>query len=174
MNLEEFFLADYEKMRERIQELEDEIECLRPDRYGIRDIGKPQDLVKVSVLGYLSLYETDTMPSELEEPLAKSDEDLLAWGRSTSKSYYGKVVEVEKKTMPFTVDVSDLTSTTRCATDGCSEYVRIDFMEEYMPDNLDKWCLPKYEEELLDAAVIQLRENLEKALERVNQMNQEG
>lgn len=49
LTLEGFFLMDYERMRNRVQELESQLgECV-PDGYGCFDLHNPFEAVKVSV-----------------------------------------------------------------------------------------------------------------------------
>lgn len=159
MTLEDFFLSDYERLRERVKELETELELAKPSRYGIADLGRAQDMVKVSVASTYCIKDVVKTAAEAHEKLAMTNEGLLEWAKRCGRSYE-RCISVERKTLPFTVRVTDLTSTADYATDGCSCYERIGFMEEEMVDNLGAWCLPEFEPELERAAVSELRERI--------------
>ena len=174
MNIEEFFLKEYEILRERVKELESELERQKPSRYGIVDLGESQELVKVSTSSSYSLYDKETKAVYIEKVMQKDDDELLAWAKNYKLSYYDHPIEIEHKTFPFTVQTTTFTSVKKYATDGCSTYVQIDYMEENMVDNLGEWCLPEFEEALVNAAIGELREQLAKTYRILEKCEQEG
>lgn len=170
MTLEEFFLADYERMRNRVSELEKEVSRLTPDGYGCIDLHETCDAVKVKAA---STYDIKNMANngmgldELRKAYEMTDDDLLAWAvqpyRSTS---YGS------RTWPISIDYHKYQYTLRfnetrgCHTyvtngEGNSELIEIDFMEDLMEDNLNNWCREKHLEKLEKAALAVLRKNIE-------------
>ena len=164
--LEDFFLADYERLREKVAELEEQVRQLQPHEYGIVDLGRRSNVIRVGVRSSGYLYEDDTTAEELEEALKKSDAGLLEWGKQRKVSYGSKAISIEKRTLPFTVQVMDMEGEHTYATDGCSEYVDLSAPED-IEELLGSWCDASLEELLLKAAVRDLRKELGRAHEAV-------
>ena len=176
MTLEGFFLADYERMRVRIAELESEVKRLTPDGYGCFDLHETCDAVKVRAA---STYDIKNMANngmkleELHKAYEMTDDDLLAWASQHYRSSsYGS------RTWPITVDYHKYQYTLKfnetrgCHTyvtdgEGNSELVEIDFMEDLMEDNLNNWCRKEYPEKLKKAALAVLRENIERVIKEL-------
>lgn len=170
MTLEGFFLADYERMRTRISELEKEVSRLTPDGYGCIDLHETCDAVKVKAA---STYDIRNMANngmgldELRKAHEMTDDDLLVWASQPYRSSsYGN------RTWPISIDYHKYQYTLRfnetrgCHTyvtdgEGDSELVEIDLMEDLMEDNLNKWCREEHLEKLKKAALAALRENIE-------------
>lgn len=170
MTLEGFFLADYERMRTRISELEKEVSRLTPDGYGCIDLHETCDAVKVKAA---STYDVKNMAKngmgldELRKAHEMTDDDLLAWAlQPYSSSSYGS------KTRPISIDYHKYQYTLRFnetrgyhtyVTDGegNSELIEIDLMEDLMEDNLNNWCRETHLGKLKKAALAVLRKNIE-------------
>ena len=170
--LEDFFLKDYEEMRKKVKELEQRIEQMKPSKYGITDLGRSQELVKVSCMSEYYIKDVVKTSEHVNRLLAMSNNDLLNWAKTTRSGYYDAIIHIKRKTHPFTVKVEDLTSVKTYATDGCSEYILLGYMEEDMVDNLDAWCLPENEEALIDAAISYLRDELAKLADKYEKEEQ--
>lgn len=176
MTLEGFFLADYERMRNRISELEKEVSRLTPDGYGCFDLHETCDAVKVKAA---STYDIKNMANngmgidELRRAYEMTDDDLLVWASQPYRSSsYGS------RTWPISIDYHKYQYTLRFnETRGCHTYVtdgegnstlvEIDFMEDLMEDNLNNWCREEHLEKLKDAALAALRENIGRALKEL-------
>lgn len=173
MTIEGFFLADYERMRTRVSELEGEVSRLTSDGYGCFDMHEKCEAVKVGAASYYqikNMADNGMALDELHDALEMTDDELIAWASQPYRtSSYGS------KTRPICVDhhkyqyTLKFNETRGCHTyvtdgDGNSELVEIDLMEDFMEDNLDKWCRVEYLELLKTAALSGLRKNIERAI----------
>lgn len=170
MTLEGFFLADYERMRERITELEGEVKRLTPDGYGCIDQHKTCDAVKVEVASTYTLKEMVRNGMGLDQ-MRKAhgmvNDDLWAWATKRYRaSTYGSMwypIEVSYHKYQYTLTFNETRGCHTYVTDGegNSALVEIDLMEDLMEDNLNKWCREEHLEKLKKAALAALRENIE-------------
>lgn len=170
MTLEGFFLADYERMRERITELEGEVKRLTPDGYGCIDQHKTCDAVKVEVASTYTLKEMVRNGMGLDQ-MRKAhgmvNDDLWAWAtkryRSSSYGSMTTPIEVSYHKYQYTLTFNETRGCHTYVTDGegNSALVEIDFMEDLMEDNLNNWCREEHLEKLKKAALVVLRENIE-------------
>jgi hypothetical protein len=182
MTLEGFFLRDYAQMRERVKELEATIAEMnakgaeRGDRYGVFDLHDPCKAVKVSAARSYNLDKVDEYEGidlyALKAAYDMGDEDLLEWGTRAykNKRWYGEdlqPIDVERHVFWYTLRVVETKSERVYVTDGKgdAELIEIDLMEYAMVDNLGKWCREKYEDELMRAALGELRGEIKKAIE---------
>lgn len=170
MTLEGFFLADYERMRERIAELESEVKRLTPDGYGCFDLHETCDAVKVKAA---STYDIKNMVSngmkleELHEAYERTDDDLMAWASQPyrSSSYGSRTwpISIDYHKYQYTLKFNETRGCHTYVTDGegNSELVEIDIMEDLMENNLNCWCRGEHLEKLKKAALVVLRKNIE-------------
>lgn len=173
MTLEGFFLADYERMRERITELEGEVKRLTPDGYGCIDQHKTCDAVKVEVASTYTLKEMVRNGMGLDK-MRKAhgmvNDDLWEWAtkRYRSSSYGSMVqpIEVSYHKYQYTLTFNETRGCNTYVTDGQGghELIEIDQMEEQMVDNLSQWCRVEYLDKLKLAALSELRGHLESAI----------
>lgn len=173
MTLEGFFLADYERMRTRISELEKEVSRLTPDGYGCIDQHQTCDAVKVEVASTYMLKEMVRNGMELDQirkAYGMDNDDLWAWAtkRYRSSSYGGMTqpIEVSYHNYQYTLTFNETRGCNTYVTDGQGggELVEIDLMEEHMVDNLNQWCREEYLDKLKLAALSELRGHLESAI----------
>ena len=162
MTLEDFFLNDYEAMRKRIKELEEELERLRPSKFGIRDLGHSQEMVMVGIQNSYSLRKCELTTEGIDGLLGLSDDELEEIAMQGSFGLWSPLIKVERKTLPFTVEVTDLTSTQKYATDGDSTYVSLD-VSNLDGNDLGEWVPAEVEQQLISIAVYKLRKELEEA-----------
>lgn len=114
--IESFFLADYERLREeneRLNEIISEMELSRvatESGTGFTDLGKKVEAVKYTLkssyemFGYSSSRIKDYTVEQLEKILNKNDVELFDWASKTDAGgYYGKVIRKETHTFPFSV-----------------------------------------------------------------------
>lgn len=146
MTLEGFFLADYERMRKRVQELERQLGERVPDEYGCFDMHKTFDGVKVSVDSayYLRYPEYGFTSDALENALTMTDDELWAWGcteRRSGKSWYNTytAIRVEYHKFQYTLRFRETRIDHTLVTDGKenSELFRIKEWEG--EECLDVW-----------------------------------
>lgn len=170
MTLEGFFLADYERMRNRIKELEKEVSRLTPDGYGCIDQRETCDAVKIEVASNYTLKEMVRNGMGLDQ-MRKAhgmDNDDL-WSFATKRyraSSYGSMcypIEVKYHKYQYTLTFNETRGCHTYVTDGNgnAELIEIDLMEEQMVDNLDQWCRVEYFDKLKLAALSELRGHLE-------------
>lgn len=173
MTLEGFFLQDYERMRERIAELESEVKRLTPDGYGCIDRHQTCDAVKVDVASAYTLKEMARNGMELDQ-MQKAhgmvNDDLWAWAtkryRSSSYGSMTQPIEVSYHKYQYTLTFNETRGCNTYVTDGQGgkELVAIDLMEDDMVDNLNQWCRMEYLDKLKLAALSELRDNLKSAI----------
>lgn len=173
ITLEGFFLADYQSMRERIKELEQEVSNLTPDGYGCFDLHETCDAVKVDVA---ATYEIKYMVQhgmtidQLREAHDMTDDELLKWASVRYRtSTYGsttKPIDIDYHNYQYTLTFRETRGTHTFVTDGesYSDLVDIDCMNEDMADNLSHWCREEYLDQLKLAALSVLRSNLESVI----------
>lgn len=125
MTLEGFFLADYERMRNRVQELEKQLGERVPDEYGCFDMHKTFDAVKVSVSNtyYLHYPEYGFTSGALENALSMTDDELWAWGcteRKNNNSWYSSytAIMVEYHKFQYTLRFRETRTDQTLVTDG--------------------------------------------------------
>lgn len=173
MTLEGFFLADYERMRERIAELESEVKRLTPDGYGCIDRHQTCDAVKVEVVSAYTLKEMARNGMKLDQmrkARSMANDDLWAWAtkhyRSSSYGSMTQPIEVSYHKYQYTLTFNETRGCNTYVTDGQGgrELVAIDLMEERMVDNLGQWCRMEYLDKLKLAALSELRDNLKSAI----------
>ena len=173
MTLEGFFLADYERMRNRIAELEKEVSRLTPDGYGCTDQHETCDAVKVEVASKYTLKEMVRNGMELDKlraAVVMDNEELWAWARKRYRATsYGSMcypIEVTHHKYQYTLTFNETRGCHTYVTDGVgnAELIEIDLMEEQMVDNLNQWCRVEHLDNLKLAALSELRCNLESAI----------
>lgn len=125
MTLEGFFLADYERMRKRVQELEKMLGERVPDEYGCFDMHKTFSAVKVSIDNayYLHYPEYGFTSGALENALNMTDDELWAWGcteRRNSSSRYSTytAIRVEYHRFQYTLRFRETRIDHTLVTDG--------------------------------------------------------
>ena len=173
LTLEGFFLMDYERMRNRVAELEDEVRRLTADGYGCIDQHQTCDAVKVEVASTYTLKEMVRNGMGLDQ-MRKAHEmvndDLWAWAmkhyRSSSYGSMTQPIEVIHHKYQYTLTFNETRGCNIYVTDGSggAELIEIDQMEEHIVDNLNKWCRVEYLEKLKLAALSELRSHLESAI----------
>lgn len=170
MTLEGFFLADYERMRERITELEGEVKRLTPDGYGCIDQHQTCDAVKVEVASTYTLKEMVRNGMELDKMRkahGMANDDLWAWAtkcyRSSSYGSMTKPIEVSYHKYQYTLRFNETRGCHTYVTDGegNSWLIEIDLMEDLMENNLNNWCREEHLEKLKKTALVVLRKNIE-------------
>lgn len=176
MTLEGFFLADYERMRTRIIELEDDVKRLTQDGYGCFDLHETCDAVKVEVA---STYTIKNMANngmgfdELHKAYEMTDDDLLAWASQSYRySSYGSrtwPISIGYHKYQYTLKFNETRGCHTYVTDGesNSSLIEIDCMEKLMEDNLDQWCREEHLDELKAAALSVLRRNIASVIEEM-------
>lgn len=181
MTLEGFFLADYERMRERITELEGEVKRLTPDGYGCIDQHQTCDAVKVEVA---STYDIKNMANngmgleELRRAYEMTDDDLLVWAsqpyRSSSYGSRTRPIDIDYHKYQYTLTFNETRGCHTYVTDGegNSELIEIDHMEDFMEDNLNNWCREEHLEKLKKAALAVLRKNIEPVIKDLEKKEQ--
>ena len=181
MTLEGFFLADYERMRERIDELEKEVSRLTPSGYGCIDQHKTCDAVKVDVANIYTLKQMACYGmglDQLREAYYMDNDDLWAWAtrryRSTSYGGMDCPIKVEHHRFQYTLNFVETRGSNTYVTDGTgdSELINIDLMEKDMVGNLDQWCRAEYLDELKLAALQELRKYLKSAIADLEEKEQ--
>ena len=173
MTLEGFFLADYQRLRERVRELEDEVVRLSNDGYGCIDRHQACDAVKVSVArayDIRNLTQHGMTLDQLREAHAMTDDDLYEWARKPHKnSSYGSTrpIDIEEHTYQYTLTFNETRGCHTYVTDGRegSRLVEIDLMEDEMSDNLCQWCRERYLVDLKIAALSELRDVIGRVIE---------
>lgn len=173
MTLEGFFLADYERLRERVKELEEEVDKLTPDGYGCVDQHKTCDAVMVSVAGTYDIKAIvkHGMDAEQLRKASEMDNDgLLSWAKKSyrSSSYGSRTtpIRIDHHRYQYTLTFNETRGCGTYVTDGdaLSELVDIDRMEEDMVDNLMRWCRAEHFDALKLAAIGELRERIKSVL----------
>ncbi len=183
MTLEGFFLMDYERMRNRIAELEAEVARLSSDGYGCIDQHQTCDAVRVEVQSAYTIREfvrNGMSLDQLRKAHAMANDDLFEWAtKSYRYSSYGsmtKPIELEYHKFQYTLLVNETRGSHVFVTDGKdrSELIEIDIMEDDMVDNLNAWCRAEHLEKLKLAALSELRDRLGSAISDIERKQSEG
>lgn len=181
MTLEGFFLADYERVRNRIAELEKEVSRLTPDGYGCIDQHQTCGAVKVEVASNYILKEMVRNGMELDNfraAVAMDNDELWAWATKRYRaSSYGSMcypIEVKYHKYQYTLTFNETRGCHTYVTDGVgnAELIEIDLMEEQMVDNLEQWCRAEHLDNLKLAALSELRRHLESAITELEKKEQ--
>lgn len=181
MTLEGFFLTDYQRLRERVRELEAEVSRLDNGEYGCIDQHQTCDAVRVSVArtyDIRNLMQYGMTIDQLREAHAMTDDGLLEWASKTYKdSSYGilQPIIVERHTYQYTLTFNETRGCHTYVTDGQedSRLVNIDLMEDEMADNLGHWCREGHLEDLKLAAVSELREVIGRVIDDAEKQEQQ-
>jgi hypothetical protein len=126
MTLEGFFLAEYQRLRQENEELRRKVEGVGPNEYGLFDLGKKTECVRVSVTsrnGYG--IERDGITSDaLRKALEMGDDELWEWAtkprRHLKHPWYSpfRPVEVERTTFDYTLRIRETRSDCTWVTDA--------------------------------------------------------
>jgi hypothetical protein len=136
--------------------------------------------VRVEVAGTFTLKNIATNGMGLDglrEAHAMNDDDLQAWAaqkyRSSSYGSVTRPIKIDYHNYQYTLEIIETRGHHVYVTDGesGSDLVEIDFMEDEMVDNLDKWCREEHLDELKKAALSYLRNNLESAIAEMEKGN---
>ncbi len=183
MTLEGFFLMDYERMRNRIAELEGEVARLSSDGYGCIDQHQTCDAVRVTVHSAYTIkeYARNGMDlDQLKRAHAMANDDLIEWAtksyRSTSYGGTTKPIEIVYHKFQYTLLVNETRGSHVFVTDGKdgSELIEIDIMEDDMVDNLNAWCRAEHLDKLKLAALSELRDRLGSAISDLEREQSKG
>lgn len=128
LTLEGFFLMDYERMRNRVQELESQLGERVPDEYGCFDLHNPFDAVKVSIDSpyQLSYPEYGFTSGALENALTMTDDELWAWGCAKRKhvdTWYSSysAINIEYHKFQYSLRFRETRTDQVLVTDGTDE-----------------------------------------------------
>lgn len=172
MTLEGFFLADYTRMRERIKELESEVEDMKPTGYGCFDMHETVDAVRVtthtSAYDYKPEYRPDMTRENLEAASKMDDAELLAWamdGHRDTRTYYGdfRPIEVEYHKFQYRLNFVESRTNKTFVTDGKAGSNLVEMADVAC---LSDWVQAGLLEECKQIAVEDIREAIENALEK--------
>jgi len=174
LTLEQFFLADYNKLKEENEQLKEKIRKITDNNYGCFDMRKPCETVCIEVADLYRFrdekYYGFTV-DKIKEALELDDESLWDWGLRShvSTSYYETIpIKVSRHTYYYTLNFVETKKNIVLLTDGeaGSELIPIYDWDFYNPaDNLGKSLDICYEDDLKNIAIQILRGRLKKALE---------
>lgn len=179
LTIESFFLADYQRVKARNEELQREIEEVRR-KYdednpngGFRDLHATIEMVSVSTeFSDYSLFKASEAPllaktrDELSAIVALDDQALAEWASKTRVRYGGKIVSVDRKVFPFTVEFSSYRGERRYAydPDGSSREL-IEIRDEA---DTGSWVPSEFEGESVSMALSDLRDVLRGRIEALD------
>lgn len=164
MNLEDFFIAEYEKLKEENGELKAQVaELSKPDgAAGLLDariVGTEVEAVKVTSADSYTLreYIFDGKPSSYIEG-KKADVDNAAKWPSRG---YEKALSVSRKTFTMLIEVKTIGKVRSYLVDGNCKLDELGDMEQ------GKWCLAEQEAELVENAKNNLLDSMDDAIKRL-------
>lgn len=168
--LEDFFLKDYEKQRERIAELESKIATPGNQGYGCFDLHQPVETVTVSVEPSYHFDDDYFKAEDLKAAAKMDDAQLFEWGtrRHHGKDYYSCTpIKIERKTYYYSLHFIETHRDEILVTNGAQDdgLVSIEWEGE-AGDNLGLVCMACRFEDLKDAAICNLREKIEAELNK--------
>ena len=182
MTLEQFFLADYEKLKEENEQLKRKIaDFSNESEYGVKDLNNPVELIKISTPTFYYYQESKLLKSmsdeEIEGIISKGFEDFVKWAKSFSIGAYDtySVIKEETKRYRYTIEVFDMDGKTKYAFDPRRSDVLIELglHEEEMADNLGYFMDTDMRDELLSAAASEAKENLRRYIKEREKLNKE-
>lgn len=179
MNIEDFFIKEYTDLKEENQRLKDELASKQPagSMYGVTDLGQGIEMVMVKVEGSYTFtsgnYDIVKMGSEkLREIEGYSDDKLIQWAEGFKYgSYYGNVLEIEKKKYRYTVEITDMDGTELYALDPRHGRPIVELGGD---DALNEWVESSHLEELLAMAADIIRERIEMAIAKAAENEQKA
>jgi len=166
MTIEGFFLADYQRMRERIDELEAKVAEYehneRTSDFGCFDLRKSVDAVYVRTAPSYE-YRRDGMftKDEAERLLDLGDDELFEWAK---KTHHGKdrwndldPIEIRFHTYQYTLRFVESRSDKTFVTDGMEGSNLVEMSDEAA---LDAWVDSDLCQECVELALKDVRDNL--------------
>lgn len=172
MTIESFFLADYARVKERNEELERQMrEAERRfdesmSESGFVDLREPVEMVRVC--GELSNYDLfsssdapfkDAEAFDLREIAAMGDRRLSNMLMEKRSKWNGRVLEVERKRFPFTVEFRSYKGAKRYAYDPDGDETQL--VEICDSPETGCWIAEYYETEALESYLASFRDVLE-------------
>ena len=168
MTIEGFFLADYQRMRERIEELEAKVaEYEHNERtadFGCFDLRKSVDAVCVRTASSYEYKRDDLFTAErLDELIAMGDDELLEWARRRHKVGDWTTlepIEVDRHRYQYTLRFVESRSDNTFVTDGERRSSLIEMCDEAC---IGSWVDASLLDECIALALEVVRENLREA-----------
>lgn len=166
MNLEDFFIAEYDKLKEENGELKAQVaELSKSDgAAGLLDariVGTEVEAVKVTTAGSYTLREyifSGKPSSYLEEKKADVD-NAAKW----PSSGYEKALSVSRKTFAMLIEVKTIGKVRSYLVDGDCKLDELGDVEQ------GEWCLAEQEAELVENAKNELLGAMDDAIKRLKE-----
>lgn len=164
MNLEDFFISEYEKLKDENESLKSQVAELSKPKgaAGLLDariVGTEVEAVKVTSAGSYTLreYIFDGKPSSYIEG-KKADVDNAAKWPSRG---YEKALSVSRKTFTMLIEVKTIGKVRSYLVDCDCKLDELGDMEQ------GKWCLAEQEAELVENAKNNLLDSMDDAIKRL-------
>ena len=171
--IEAFFLSDYERQREYIEELERRVNELEQEisgmssEYGVADLHKPITVVRYDVEGayYIAEYY-DFTSDEIRDLLALSDNGLYEYAidrKRDKSSWDDRLLKRSEKKYHYTVHVKETRKECDAYFDKVGDYIKQIPTEASVGEEVPI----RFDAQSKQYAIDMLRENLEDALDRI-------
>lgn len=169
LTIEGFFLRDYQRIRQRNEELklmvDEYAEQLRGDNmYGLHCQQVDTEVVKIGVAGVYRIKNKDSPWNSIEKinAMLKLDDDALYQEalKSRDGNYGSWFISYEKKKFEFLIRANNIEHETFYLYSFDNGRSLVDFCDEAA---LECWCLAELEDECRDLAIKELRENMQEA-----------
>lgn len=179
MTIEGFFLADYVKKSERVEQLEEKVRELQNelhgycDQYGVTDLHKKTQVVRYDVAGSYTIrnYYQFTK-EELENAIALDDEQLydFALKCKPKKDSYStdNLIKRSETTYMYTVHVKESRTEYDAYFDGAGGYIKKIATEA----GIDCEVPLEFDARSKKYAIDYIRETLQDELERIEDKNE--
>lgn len=164
MNLEDFFISEYERLKDENKKLKSQVaELSKPDDtaglLGVRCVSTEVEAVNVTSASSYKLreYIFEGKPSSYLEEM-KADIDNV--GNWISRGYE-RALSVSRKTFAMLIEVKMIGNVRRFLVDNNCSLERLGDMEQ------GEWCLAEQEAELVEDAKNELLEEMDDAIRRL-------
>lgn len=178
MNLEDFFIAEFEKTKKENEQLKEQNAklnaklCERENSNELLDVKIIQTDVNVIKVEYLSSwalkeYYFDGKTAAYVEEKKNDIANVIDWPPATN--YYGyKPITLTKKNFVMLIKVTVLGNELEYLVDNDCR------LQPLVNGKIDQWSLPEYEDELLEIAKEGLLDGMDRTIESFKQKEKDG
>lgn len=170
--IEDFFIKEYERVVAENNELKKQLSSLENsgETFGVFDLHQPKELVRVDIESSTSFWrETRLNKEQLIELSNLSKDDFIRKCKTIKEKglyYSSTALEVEEKRYRYSISVCDMEGTHEYAFDNTKSPDLVYLQSE---PGLSDWVEACYLDQVLNIAAQQLREDIAKRIEDIEQ-----
>jgi hypothetical protein len=175
--IEDFFIKEYERVVAENNELKKRLSDIESsgETFGVFDLRQPKDIVRVDIEGSAYFWQkTQLNKEQLRELINLSKDDFVNKCQKIKREdcyFSGTALKINEERYRYSISVRDMDGTHEYAFDNTKSPDLVDLRSE--PD-LSVWVEACYLDQVLNIAAQQLREDIAKRIEDIEQEEAEA